>query len=192
MLSRMGFQSHADFGMRFINHVLERHLDRSTLLLRDAEGGADANVGHAIEFVGFALEYLSCEADNSLVERIAAIAQSSFDAGFAGPGVCLRVSLESQGPSSPYFPWWSLPETIRAAAYAYERVGSDLYLDVWKKAHEAFFQNYWRGTPPLAYQTRTMEGPVDYVPATSDLDPGYHTGLSLLGAIEVVDRADKP
>lgn len=190
MLLRMGFADHAVFGDRFIDHILERHLDRSTGLLRDAEGGGRANVGHAIEFAGFALEYLPAGADWSLVERIASLVPVAFNAGYAGPGLCLHVSLASQRPASPYFPWWSLPETIRAAALAYERTDSAIHMDVWQKAHEAFFRNYWRGKPALAYQTRTLEGPVDYVPATSDLDPAYHTGLSLLGAIGVLDRTD--
>ena len=30
----------------------------------------------------------------------------------------------------------------------------------------------------------TADGPADFVPATPDLDPGYHTGLSLLAAID--------
>jgi hypothetical protein len=38
----------------------------------------------------------------------------------------------------------------------------------------------------------TAEGPIDYVPATPDLDPGYHTGLSLLAAIEVADALAAP
>lgn len=189
MLSRIGFEDQAAFGDRFIDHILERHLDPSTGLLRDAQGGGRANIGHAIEFAGFALEYLPPDADRSLVGRIADLVPAAFNAGFTGPGLCLHVSITNQRPSSPYFPWWSLPETIRAAALAHERAGPGLQMDVWRRAHEAFFTNYWRGKPALAYQTRTADGPVDYVPATSDLDPGYHTGLSLLGAIEVVDRA---
>ena len=51
-----------------------------------------------------------------------------------------------------------------------------------------FFRDYWRPEASIAYQCRTEEGPVDYVPATPDLDPGYHTGLSLLAAIDVVER----
>jgi hypothetical protein len=77
---------------------------------------------------------------------------------------------------------------MRSAALAFERTGSGAALDVWKAAHRAFFVAYWRGAPPIAYQCRTTDGPVDYVPATPDLDPGYHTGLSLLAAIGVADR----
>ena len=91
-------------------------------------------------------------------------------------------------PAIPWCPWWSLPEAIRAAALGYERTGSLEMRRVWSEAHEAFFGEFWRAEPPIAYQTLTAKGPVDQVPATPDLDPGYHTGLSLLAAIEVADR----
>src|SRR5690606_12121348 len=109
-------------------------------------------------------------------------------AGFHDPGIRLTVSAKTGEPLSPYCPWWSLPETIRSAALAYERSGRQEVLAVWQKAHTAFFTNYWRGASAIAYQTRTEAGAVDYVPATPDLDPGYHTGLSLLAAINAASR----
>jgi hypothetical protein len=78
---------------------------------------------------------------------------------------------------------------VRSAALCWERTRDTRALAIWKAAYEAFFARYWRGRPPIAYQCLTAEGPVDYVPATPDLDPGYHTGLSLLAAIGVADRA---
>ena len=40
----------------------------------------------------------------------------------------------------------------------------------------------------MAYQTRDAAGhPVDLIPATADADPGYHTGLSLIDAIGVIE-----
>ena len=116
---------------------------------------------------------------------------ASFEAGFHPPGVRLAVSVATGQPTSPYCPWWSLPETIRSAALVYERTGNAAVLAVWQQAHAAFFDNYWRGEPAIAYQTMTDEGPVDFVPATPDLDPGYHTALSLLAAIEVAGRLDR-
>lgn len=192
LLRRLGLREEAAFGERFIAHVLERHWDdrraSPSLLLRDAEGGDHCNVGHGIEFAGFALEYLPADADPALIGAIETLLVASFEKGFAGPGIRLAVSASSGEALSPYFPWWPLPEAIRAAALCYRRTRNGEVLDIWKRAHEAFFANYWRGTPPIAYQTRDAAGPVDYVPATPDLDPAYHTGLSLLGAIEAIDR----
>ncbi len=187
MLKRFGHTGHLGYADRFIAHVMERHFDEATGLLRNVPGEDLCNVGHGIEFVGFALDYLDVDADPALIARLERILVSSFDKGFIDPGLVLTVSVSTAESQSPYCPWWSLPETIRAAALVHARNGSAESLRVWKKAHAAFFEHYWRGTPPIAYQTLTKEGPMDFVPATPDLDPGYHTGLSLLSAIHAAD-----
>ncbi len=188
MLKRFGHTAHLAYADRFIAHVIDRHYDPETGMLRNVPGEDSCNVGHGIEFVGFALDYLDDNADPVLIETLERILVSSFDKGYVGPGITLTVSIVSGDAQSPYCPWWSLPETIRSAALAHARTGSAESLRVWKAAHAAFFERYWRGTPPIAYQTMTRDGPVDFVPATPDLDPGYHTGLSLLAAIHAADR----
>lgn len=188
MLNRIGHGEAADFADRIVAHVLERHLDPATNLLRNVPEEDACNVGHGIELVGFAFDYLPDNADPALVQTLEAILVASFKAGFRRPGIRLSVSIETGEPTSPYCPWWSLPETIRSAALCYERTSNAQVLDVWRQAHGAFFDTYWRGEPALAYQTMTDDGPVDFVPATPDLDPGYHTGLSLLAAIEAAGR----
>jgi hypothetical protein len=188
MLTRIGQPEPAAFADRFIKVVLEKHFDPASGLLRNVPGEDACNVGHGIEFVGFALDYLPPDADPALIAKLETILFASFVAGFHGPGVRLAVSVATGAPLSPYCPWWSLPETIRSTALAYERTGNPASLETWQQAHAAFFKTYWRGTPAIAYQTMTEEGPVDFVPATPDLDPGYHTGLSLLAAIDAVGR----
>jgi hypothetical protein len=188
LLARIGRRDAAAFADRFIAHVLDRHYERASGLLLNVPGKPLANPGHAIEFVGFALDHLSADADRALIATLERILVASFRAGFTGPGIRLVVSAGTGAPESPYCPWWSLPETIRAAALVHERTGSADSLAIWRRAHDAFFASYWRGDPPIAYQMMTADGPVDVVPATPDLDPGYHTGLSLLGAIEIIDR----
>jgi mannose/cellobiose epimerase-like protein (N-acyl-D-glucosamine 2-epimerase family) len=188
LLARIGQADRGAYADRFIAHVLDRHFDPASGLLRNVPGEDACNVGHAIEFVGFALDHLPADADAGLVATLETILLASVRHGLKGPGIVLAVSAATGRPLSPYCPWWSLPETMRSAALAFERTGSGAALDVWKAAHRAFFVAYWRGAPPIAYQCRTTDGPVDYVPATPDLDPGYHTGLSLLAAIGVADR----
>lgn len=188
MLSRNGLAARASYADRFIAHVLAQHFDPTSGLLRNVPGGDVSNVGHGIEFVGFALDYLGAGAPSDLLDTMTRILCASFEFGYATPGVALTVSVSTGQRTSPYCPWWTLPETIRTAALLFERTGSDAVLSVWRTAHEAFFESYWRQTPPIAYQCRTLEGPIDYVPATPDLDPGYHTGLSLLSAVSVLDR----
>ena len=188
MLRRIGRADAAGFAERFVAHVIERHLHPASGLLRNVPGADECNVGHGIELVGFALDYLPEDTDPALIGQLEAILLASFNAGFHAPGVRLAVSSATGRPTSPYCPWWSLPETIRSAALCHERTGNPLALEVWRKAHAAFFDAYWRGEPAIAYQTMTEAGPVDFVPATPDLDPGYHTGLSLLAAIEAAGR----
>ncbi|EIM30530.1 AGE family epimerase/isomerase [Microvirga lotononidis] len=189
LLRRIGRSEHSAFADRFITHVLERHLDSENGLLRNVPGTDTCNVGHAIEFVGFALDHLQGSAEPALVQQLQSVLSSSFTRGFAGPGLCLSVSAATGNCLSPYYPWWSLPETIRSAALCFAITGDGDVLNIWKQADRAFFKHYWRGS--VAYQTLTMDGPVDFVPATPDLDPGYHTGLSLLSAIQVADRISR-
>ncbi|MBF9235388.1 AGE family epimerase/isomerase [Microvirga alba] len=186
LLHRLGLSEHTNYADRFIAHVLEHHFEPSSGLLRNVPGDDACNVGHALEFVGFAYDHTQEDGSSDLLARLETILIASFDRGFVGPGLALAVSMTTGAPLNPYCPWWSLPETIRAASLCHARTGSDEALRIWRDADEAFFQHYWRGA--IAYQALTCDGPVDYVPATPDLDPGYHTGLSLLAAIGAANR----
>lgn len=183
LLTRLGLREHTGWAESFIDHILTRHLDADTSLLRNVPGGDECNPGHGIEFVGFALDYLPVDADPTLVATLERILIASYSTGYIGPGVTASLSVGSGRPNSAICPYWPLPETIRSAALAHARTGSSQSLETWQAAHEAFFGSYWQGTPAIAYQAMTQEGPLDYVPATPELDPGYHTGLSLLAAI---------
>ncbi|WP_417308580.1 hypothetical protein [Devosia sp.] len=52
------------------------------------------------------------------------------------------MSAATGQPTSPYCPWWSLPETIRSAALCYERTGAADILEIWRTADETFFSDY--------------------------------------------------
>lgn len=187
MLRQLGLG--AAFGDRLITQVLERHRDARSGLLCDVPGGDLCNPGHAIEFFGFALDFIA-PGD----PRLPQLLQGLLDhcrAGFHGPGVAIAVSVNDGTVLEPYFPWWTLPETIRATALAYERSGDERFLHYWERADTAFWDNYLHPNAPIAYQNRDWAGPVDRVPATPDLDPLYHTALSLLGAIRVMDRLSR-
>ena len=191
LLRDVGEGDAAAFGFRFIDHVLATNMIREGQragVLADKPGDDVCNPGHAIEFAGFGLDLLPPDADAALVSALQGVMLASFDLGFTPPGLRLKVSLATGEALAPTFPWWSLPEAVRAAALAWERTRDPAALAAWRKAHDAFFAHYWRGEPPIAYQTRTLDGAVDFVPATPDLDPGYHTGLSFLGAIKAIDR----
>jgi hypothetical protein len=81
-----------------------------------------------------------------------------------------------------------MPVAIRACALGmYLDPGLDLQT-LWQRCDHAFFTDYWQAHRGFAFQTRDVSGPVDFVPATPDLDPGYHTGLSLLRAGQTIER----
>lgn len=192
VMHRIGKGDRAAFADRFIAHVIEQHFDPASGLLRGVPGGTHANPGHAIEFVGFALEHPPAACDPGLRRVLGRILAASFAAGFDGRGIALSVSVPDGRVLSTFRPWWSLPETIRAAALLFEHTRDTAVLDIWQAADAAFFRHYWRGEPPVAFQTLNDSGPVDHVPATPDLDPGYHTGLSLLAAIRAADALAAP
>ncbi|MEN9063278.1 hypothetical protein [Ponticoccus litoralis] len=188
LLHRLGYSEETDFADRFIAHVLDRHFDPDSGLLLTIHGEDTCNVGHAIEFCGFAFEHLAVRPDQERLDRIVDILLRCMEIGMQGPGIALYLSASSGALKSPYFPWWPMPEAIRACALGYQLTGDSRLIAPWKKADAAFFSQYWRQNLGFAYQTRTVDGPVDFVPATPDLDPGYHTGLSLLAAIRSAGR----
>jgi hypothetical protein len=192
LLRELGLYTQADFGHRFLTHILTHHQKISSIVsasvLVDDPGSEICNPGHALEFSGFGLDYLQYSHDDELVTSLIDLVKNHFDLGFQSPGIVSKRHIQTGEVLSPYFPWWSLPETIRAASLAFERSDDQKILQIWEKAHEAFFTHYWQPDLSIATQTRIKEGPVDFVPSTSDLDPGYHTGLSFYSAIKAVDR----
>ncbi|MFK7892100.1 MAG: hypothetical protein AB8B63_14890 [Granulosicoccus sp.] len=187
LLHRNNCSNTTAFADRFISDVIERHLQPKTNLLLNAPGQDVCNIGHAVEFCGFAFEHLLMNSEQNLISRLENILISSLELGMMGPGIALSVSASSGKALSPYYPWWSLPETIRACALGMQLTGSDRLLPYLQQSDAVFFDRYWRPEKRFAYQTRTVDGPVDFVPATPDLDPGYHTGLSLLAAIKSIN-----
>lgn len=163
-------------------------MDKDTGLIANTPGGHVSNVGHSIELVGFYLETHGRNIEPDQLQLLGRILSQAFTTGFNGHGVCLTADVNTQKRLSTLCPWWSLPETIRATSLAFELTNSEHYMTLWKQAHNAFFEKFWQHDIPIAYQMLDASVPIDKVPATPDLDPCYHTGLSLLSALEVTDR----
>ena len=139
-----------------------------------------------LSFVGLAFEHLQYQPDDPRIEKLVSILLCSLEIGLQGPGIALSLSAVSGKCVSPHYPWWPMPEAIRACAFGLQLSGNTRFIELWQQADDAFFKNYWQAPQCFAYQTRTVDGPVEFVPATPDLDPGYHTGLSLLAAIKAI------
>ena len=64
-------------------------------------------------------------------------------------------------------------------------------LRVLRDCHNAFAGHFVRPELHLmAYQTRSESGePIHVIPATADADPGYHTGLSIIDMLDILEEA---
>jgi hypothetical protein len=188
LLHRLGESKETSFADRFIDHVLDRHYDPRTGLLLNIPGEDKCNVGHIIEFCGFAFDHLLARPKDTRLQKIGSALATSLEYGLQGPGIALYLSARTGRAISPYYPWWPMPEAIRACALGLHLCLDEGLADYWQLADQAFFTHYWRPEKGYAFQTRDSSGPVDFVPATPDLDPAYHTGLSLLAAHRAISQ----
>lgn len=187
-LARRGHAENAPFALPLIEHVLSAHLDTASGLLRQRPGEDLCGGGLSLEFAGFALGYCAFSGETGPVRELTRLAIASFRHCHTGMAIPTWTSLVDPAHHSGLFPWWPLVETIRAMAMGYALTGDETCLSLWQEADRAFFAHYWRPEAALAYQMRDETDPLQRAPATPDLDPGYHTGLSLLDAIGVVER----
>ncbi len=156
--------------------------------------------GHALEFTGLAGKCLLVlrrqKRKAELVAQAGAmlpeIFRHVFDYGFnpkAG-GIAKGFDLTARKAVNSDMPWWSLPETVRAGVELMtlypERNASGIALRA-GQAFQAFVQGFLQPSG-FGCQTRDENGRiVNVIPAVSDADPGYHTNLSLMDALELLD-----
>ena len=153
--------------------------------------------GHTLEFVGLSLKNIpefQTPAGIALAEDLRKIyadfLRHQFGHGFApGPGGIIQAyDLIARQPVNTDMPWWSLPETVRAAALAVRFTGDTSLAEIIRKCSDAFLGGYVReDRHSMAVQTRNAAGEVvPVIPATPDMDPGYHTNLSIIDALPVI------
>lgn len=162
-------------------------------------GAVWCDPGHATEFVGLAFAFLrgvrateGGEPDGDLLAQLIQVLLKNFENGFTGRGIVKAYDLKGRQAINADMPWWNLPETMRAAALgatlmkAQEPAFSAVFAACWS----AFCDGYLRRERGLmAVQCLDSTGAVaNVVPATPDADPGYHTGLSLIGALPWFDE----
>ena len=204
-----------DTAEKFIRFILDNHLNHgqfsglpygSFVEALDADnnpwteddGKIICDPGHALEFTGLAAKNLvqmrkipqysgfAAEAARTLAELFCRV----FDAGFQKSGGIMKALDPATGmPVNTDAPWWSLPESMRAAALL-----AELYPPAKEELQkrtalmtDAFFNNYIsNGKYGFACQTCDVNGvPVDVIPAVPDADPLYHTNLPVIDALDV-------
>ena len=184
--------------VEFITAEGKPHVDKAGRIISDP--------GHVLEFVGLFLKFgaVTRRSGSLTPEQVGELAHlegltapvllRAFENGFQPSLGGIRKSLDllTRRSIDDTMPWWSLPETIRAAlaAAVISSTTEDraACLSIAAKCHNAFVQNYVRPDIHLmAVKLRDGAGRVSgVVPAYPDADPGYHTGLSLMDALEIL------
>ncbi|MHC4872013.1 MAG: AGE family epimerase/isomerase [Planctomycetota bacterium] len=225
-MEKEGSEEWFEEGEKFLNHIIDRHINSGQfsdlaewgfLEIIDSngdpwfdDGKVLSDTGHALEFIGLALKVLlqlkgrskNSESQNSLVEKcqeiLPRVFAANFDLGFNQVGgIYKAVDLKTKTPINTDMPWWSLPETIRAAAellvFAPEMAEKGAVIEALCRCSDVFFKNYVNKEIYLmAYQTLDKAGrPIAVIPATPDADPGYHTGLSIIDFLKMVNTLQK-
>jgi hypothetical protein len=168
--------------------------------LRDGQVPCDP--GHTLEFVGLACKVLSTgegvfgRQQTALLRKqcrpcLPGVFNRAFSLGFRPDvqGICKSVDLLSRKAINTDMPWWSLPETMRAGILLARLFGgSDEVRADGGAVHaclRALRECYCNPDVNfIAVQTRDGNGRVaDVIPACPDVDPCYHTGLSLLDVL---------
>jgi hypothetical protein len=217
-----GDRFYLDTAAGFIQHIIEKHVntgrfsalqefDFIEFLAGDGtpqrnQGRVLSDPGHCLEFVGLATKALRliesgayAEHDNLLKlcrKQLPGILVHNFNNGFnrRSGGICKTFDLISRQPVDSNMPWWSLPETIRAASEVLAFVPEDprkgQILQILKDCADAYLNRYINPSVGcMAYQTRDAQGKVaDIPPATPDADPCYHTGLSIIDFLRATAR----
>ncbi len=173
-----------------------------------SDGRVLSDPGHALEFVGLVLRFISAarsvsSSDEYLEKNLNEISSLMFPVfyrnfmnGFnrRSGGIIKLLNLIDRNPVNSHMPWWSLPETMRASLGCYDVVKGnserEFCMEAYSLCHNSFFTNYIMESSPgmLAVQTRDSRGNViDSIPAVPDADPGYHTGLCLIDCLEMIE-----
>jgi len=166
--------------------------------------------GHAVEFIGLTLQFVflaeSLNQHNKIfrdeLAEIASMMYPIFRRNFINgynretEGIVKLIDLESRQTVNGLMPWWSLPEAMRAALgcsrIAQNNEERTFCMEAYSLCHNSFINNYLVNEYPgmQAVQTRDEQGRIiDSISAVPDADPGYHTGLSLIDCMDMIDAA---
>lgn len=186
--------------------IIVEMLDDEGNVFLDEEGRVLVDPGHSLEFIGLAAQmvavYLECYGNEETEYEwmidvggtLDSLIEPNLKLGFSETGGIVK-RIDAVSKTIPYdtMPWWSLPETLRAIAlteHLKKGPWSTFGTEWFERCLSAFTENYRKPSAcPIAVQTIDSSGkPVDVIPATPDLDPGYHTGLALLDCCNVLSK----
>lgn len=193
---------------RMIRFVLGRHYDQDTarfsefVSLDGREKTSFLGPGHASELVGLGLQAIEAIRDATteasqdardafaLAEReFPRLLLQSFALGYNARhhGISQSVDNQTGEVLNDQLPWWSLPETmraaVRAAAVPQDPARKRKLLDIACTMSNDYYAHY-PNPNLLLFPYRTRSGStgdvVDIMPVVTEADPLYHTNLALI------------
>ncbi|MFH2116323.1 MAG: hypothetical protein ABIJ86_17615, partial [Spirochaetota bacterium] len=168
------------------------------------DGRLVTDPGHALEFVGLALQFIrhtaaftknrECQSSASpRIEALRALALVYNSLGRAPHGGILKsIDAETAKPVNDNCPWWSSFEALRTWAeileIARDETERSYCIDQLASYVDCIEKLYMKPSAiAVPVQTVDIQGwPVPVIPATPDIDPGYHTGIPLIDAYELL------
>ncbi|MFA6366215.1 MAG: hypothetical protein WCX13_03400 [Candidatus Hydrogenedentales bacterium] len=202
-------------GVDAIGSALSGYIHKDSLpelLMIDAFGGdglpirdrghLTTNPGHTIEFVGLALQFFRHAAGGKgrllaewgeTIETLCSLAIRYNEMGRAPHGGIVRsVDAQTGEILSGNCPWWSSFEAARTFAELYlvtRDEGKKRYCVEQIKSYLDCIERVYRKPSAIGIpvQTVSFSGEVvPIIPATPDIDAGYHTGMPLLDVYEII------
>lgn len=170
------------------------------------EGRLGTNPGHAIEFAGLVLGFFrraaakagspeyprewtdTIESFSRLVVRYHGMCRAPHG------GVVRSMDAATGQPIQDFCPWWSSFEAARTFAEMYAVADTDFRREYCLAAAESYLsaiEGAYLGPSAVGVPVQTIGydgGVLPIIPATPDIDAGYHTGMPLLEAYGIFAR----
>lgn len=174
----------ADFGR-------PRGSDPMSPIREDAAEAVGVNPGHIIEFAGLALQFHRI-AGGIPVKHLGLLVELAISSWHSGQAPCGGIVRGMDGRSGDildsHCPWWSSFEAVRSFTEVFllteDAQLREKCLEIIGHSLDCIESVYLGSSKTgIPVQTVSAEGQVvDFIPATPDIDPGYHTGIPLMDA----------
>ncbi len=191
----ISIEPHGRMVLDFVNEDGSPYLENGVL---------QNNPGHALEIVGMALEFLRglpqdlCTSEElnlckTWKKELKNIGRVHLHLGRSKIGTIIsKVQVKNGKPVKSFSPWWSSFEAVRTCSEMLlvsdsieeKKLFQTYILGFMKCIDDVYIKPSKSGIP---IQNVDLDGNIiSIIPATPDIDPGYHTGIPLFDAYEIL------
>ncbi len=163
--------------------------------------------GHALECVGLISQLLltwkknfdisdkTAQWMNSVEQLLPLLLKTNFLSGYhRTKGIYKSIDGITGKVIDDSMPWWSVCETMRAIACVEKLQDNERWSEWSTKTFTSLFSTFStcyleQSECPVALQAIDAQGNgIETIPATPDLDPGYHTNLSFITCYDIISE----